>query len=39
MRWIDKQTQGKVAYKFGDRIMPYSRVEIPPEVIISIINQ
>jgi len=25
MRWIDKQTQGKVAYKFGDRIMPSSR--------------
>ena len=25
MRWIDEQMQGKVAYKFGDRIMPHSR--------------
>jgi len=25
MSWIEEQTRGREPYKFGDRIMPYSR--------------
>jgi hypothetical protein len=25
MRWVDKATRGKIPYKFGERIQPYSK--------------